>query len=262
MAILGLAVGGGFIALGRNGSTAASQVPEPKVAKPAVAVVLEPVTARAVRRAVHVVGPLYGREEVTITPKVEGRVLKIHHDVGDVVKPGDTLLELDPVDYRLAATEARRGLELELAKLGLKELPTSTFDVNRLPSVVRAVALERNAATRRDRVLRLGSGGASSAEEREQIATDFEVARANLHAAVLEAEATLAPPGSGRRCWRLLSKSSAIRGLSCPDRPTSSQPPAYRRKMPSTLWHRGRSPRVRLSRRCQSQGSTARSSSW
>jgi len=63
---------------------------------------------------------------VTITPEVEGRVLKIHHDVGDTVRPGDTLLELDPADFRLAVAEARRGLERELAKLGR---PTRGFDV-------------------------------------------------------------------------------------------------------------------------------------
>jgi RND family efflux transporter MFP subunit len=190
--IIGAAAFGGFIAFGRNGSTAAAPVTEHKFEKPAIAVVLEPVTARPVRRTVSVVGSLYGRDEVTVSPKVEGRILKIHHDVGDTVKPGDTLLELDPVDFRLAAAEARRGLELELAKLGLKELPTNTFDVHGLPSVARAAALEKNASTRLDRMTRLANGGATSTEEREQATTDFEVARANHQAAVLEAGATLA----------------------------------------------------------------------
>ena len=59
-------------------------------------------TARSVRRTVSAVGSLYGRDEVNITPKVEGRVVKIHRDVGDVVRPGDVLLEIDPTDYQLA----------------------------------------------------------------------------------------------------------------------------------------------------------------
>jgi multidrug efflux pump subunit AcrA (membrane-fusion protein) len=187
----GVAGVGGFVAFGRSG-TPSAPVPEARSEKRAVAVVLEPVTARPVRRSVGVVGSLYGRDEVTVTPRVEGRVLKIHHDVGDVVRPGDTLLELDPVDFRLAVAEAKRGLELELARLGLKELPAGAFDVSALPSVVRAAALEKNAAARRDRIVRLGSGGASSAEEREQMNTEFEVAKANHRSAVLEAEATLA----------------------------------------------------------------------
>jgi RND family efflux transporter MFP subunit len=178
----------GFVAFGRSGSQTAA--PEARAEKPAVAVVLEPVTARPVRRTVTVVGSLYGRDEVTVTPKVEGRVLKIHHDVSDVVRPGDILLELDPVDYRLAVAEAKRGLELELAKLGLKELPTGVFDVQALPLVVRAAVLEKNAAARRERLSQLGN--ISSVEERDQLNTDYEVARANHRSAVLDAEATLA----------------------------------------------------------------------
>jgi RND family efflux transporter MFP subunit len=188
--VVGAVAVGGVVAFGRGGTPAVT-VPDAPTEKRAVAVALEPVTARPVRRTVSVVGSLYGRDEVTITPKVEGRVLKIHHDVGDTVRPGDTLLELDPADFRLAVAEARRGLELELAKLGLNELPTGAFDVNALPSVVRAAALEKNAAARRDRLDRLGSG-VSTAEEREQVTTEFEVAKANHRSAVLEAEATLA----------------------------------------------------------------------
>jgi RND family efflux transporter MFP subunit len=187
---LGAAGVGGFVAFGRSG-TPTSPVTETRTEKPAVAVVLEPVTARPVRRIVNVVGSLYGRDEVTVTPKVEGRVLKIHHDVGDTVRPGDTLLEIDPVDFRLARAEAQRGLELELAKIGLKELPVGAFDVNAVPTVVKAAALEKNAAARRERIYKLG-GGASSAEEREQLNTEFEVARANHASAVLDAQATLA----------------------------------------------------------------------
>jgi len=138
------------------------------------------------------VGSLYGKDEVTITPKVEGRILKIHHDVGDVVRPGELLLELDPTDYQLAVAEARRALELELSKLGLKELPRGRYDVAALPSVIRAAALERNSVSRRDRLLRLSGGGASSAEDRDQAQTDYEVAHANHQQALLDAEATLA----------------------------------------------------------------------
>src|SRR5581483_6838457 len=101
----GLAVVGVLFAA-KKGQVAAT--PAAQEEKQPVAVTVEPITARPVRRAVPVVGSLYGQNEVTITPKVEGRVLKIHHDVGDVVKAGETLLEIDPTDYRLAVAEASR----------------------------------------------------------------------------------------------------------------------------------------------------------
>src|SRR5262249_26479317 len=117
-AVAALALAWAF--LGRGGRAGP---PPAQPERAAVAVTVEPVTVRPIGRAVRVVGSLYGRDEVAITPKVEGRVVRIHKDVGDVVRPGDLLLEIDPTDYRLAVTEARRALELELSKLGLNELP-------------------------------------------------------------------------------------------------------------------------------------------
>src|SRR5262245_58782862 len=155
-----------------------------------VTVTVEPVRRVPVRRSVTVVGTLFGEDEITLSPKVEGRVVRVWHDVGERVKPGELLLEIDPVDYQLAAQEAQRALELELAKLGLKELPEKDFDVRKLPSVERAASIEKNAATRRDRSMRLGT--ATATEDKEQAEADYEVARANSKQAVLDAAATLA----------------------------------------------------------------------
>lgn len=192
VAVAAAAVGVWWVA-GRGAFGRATTEAEPKSHKKeprAIAVTVESVTARPLRRTVAVVGSLYGREEVAVSPKVEGRIVKIHHDVGDAVRPGDLLLEIDPTDYRLAVEENQRALELELAKLGLKELPTTSLDVSVLPSVARAAAQEKNAATRRDRMRRIGGG--ASAEDRDQADTEHAVARANYQQAILDAEATLA----------------------------------------------------------------------
>src|SRR5579872_3715 len=135
---LGWAAGLGLLGLAAFRLThGAAEQPAEAPARPerVVVVTAEPVTARAVRRTVPVVGSLYGRDEVVITGKVEGRAVRVHHDVGDVVKPGEPLLEIDPTDYRLAAAEAQRAIDLELAKVGLKELPGENFDVTELPPV-------------------------------------------------------------------------------------------------------------------------------
>src|SRR5262245_18176693 len=115
--VLAAAVGGlvyaGTLLAGRGGL--AAEPPAPRQ-REAVAVTVERVTARPVRRTVTVIGSLYGRNEVTVSPKVEGRIIRVHHDVGDVVRPGAVLLEIDPTDFELAVAEARRALELELVK--------------------------------------------------------------------------------------------------------------------------------------------------
>jgi RND family efflux transporter MFP subunit len=155
-----------------------------------VAVTVEPVTARRVQRSVSAVGTLYGRDEIAISPKVEGRVIRVHHDVGDLVKPGEPLLEIDPTDYELAVREAQRALELELARLGLKETPGADFDVGTLPSVVRAAAAERHNMIRIDRIRRIGAGAA--AEDRDSAEKDLAMAQAESKQAILDARATVA----------------------------------------------------------------------
>lgn len=191
---LASAVGLGVFGSGllQHRGTAAVKAQEKRTTKPAVPVTVEPVTTRPLRRTVTLVGTLFGQEEVAITTKVEGRVQRLYHDVGDRVKPGEPLLELDSIDHELAVNEARRSLELELARLGLKELPGPDFNVQMLPSVVRATAQERNAAARRERAARLGRGSAASEEDRESADKDYAVAQADYKQMLLEASATLA----------------------------------------------------------------------
>src|SRR5262245_60437041 len=65
-----------------------------------VAVTTAPVTQRSITRTVQIVGTFHGQEEVLLTPKVEGRVLRLHHDIGDLLRPGELLLEIEDTDYR------------------------------------------------------------------------------------------------------------------------------------------------------------------
>lgn len=187
--VAGLLIGGAALAL--RGSTASPPTRPARAARPAVTVTVETVTARPIRRTVSAVGSLYGRDEVLIAPKVEGRVLAIRHDIGDLVRPGEVLAELDPIDYQLAVAEARRALELELARLGLHQLPPAGFDVTTLPAVVRTAAMEKNLASRKERLLRSGAT-AITPEERDLAQTEYEVARANHQQALLDATTTLA----------------------------------------------------------------------
>lgn len=163
--------------------------PAAKVAAPVV-VTVAPVTARTVERKVSIVGSLYGREEITIMPKVEGRIAKILRDVGDVVAPGEVLAAIDDTDFKLAVTEAKRGLEMELAKLGLTAPPGDDFNVDKLPAVMRARALVKNSETEWQRFQRLGK--AISQEEHERAETNYQVAVANERQTILEAQATIA----------------------------------------------------------------------
>ena len=157
-----------------------------------VMVTAEPVTIRSVQRVVEAVGTLYGFEEVQIAAKVEGRIRKVHHDVSDKMKPGELIVEIDPTDYQLAVEKAEGDLLVELAKLGLTELPTSTFDISKVPSVVQSQVRMENFKLRSERMNRLAANRTTSAEEQETAASEFRAAQAELAHQVLMAKSGLA----------------------------------------------------------------------
>lgn len=164
---------------------------EAKEAAP-VAVTVAAAEARPVRRTVSAVGTLHGFEEITITPKVEGRVEAIQCEVGDRVKPETLLLVLDPTDLQLAVDEAQRGLEQEYAKLGIAEAPSESFSIESLPSIERARLLVDNASKRFDRQRALVAKSVATQETFEQAEMEYKVADANLRQNKLDAQATIA----------------------------------------------------------------------
>lgn len=103
-----------------------------------VVVTTEPIVFRDIQRYVEAVGTLNGFEEITLSSKQEGRVLRVYHDLSSVVKPGELLLELDPTDAKLAYDQANRNVQTELAKWGFKSVPNESEDLQQLPTVVSA----------------------------------------------------------------------------------------------------------------------------
>lgn len=191
----------------------------------AVAVSVGPITLRPVQRTVGAVGSFYGYDEVTVMAEVTGRVAAVYHDVGDLVEPGEDLLKIDPTDYQLVVEETRRALELDAARIGIDQgiralldkdgpaleaacariglaLPPdhgfdpekvlSGFDINYLPTVVRAEKQMANAKDRLDRAKELRDRRSISQEEFDERATTFEVAQTNWLQAKFDAAAVVA----------------------------------------------------------------------
>jgi multidrug efflux pump subunit AcrA (membrane-fusion protein) len=101
-----------------------------------VPVTVDRIRAEPLQRRVAVVGTLYPDEEVVLSNEVEGRVVEIDADVGDLVAPGAKLLRLDDTDYRLKLEQARFDLLEVLAKLNLTDTDRlAQLDVRQLPAV-------------------------------------------------------------------------------------------------------------------------------
>lgn len=165
-----------------------------KAAKAAEAVVVTVVSAmtRPVERRVRTVGTLHGFEEIEVSSLVDGRVARVAHDVGDIVAPGETLLEIDDADFLLAVQEVERSLELELAALGLSTIPDPAFDITRLPSVERAELVERSAADTLERCRELVDRNAITKDEIQKAELALDTARLDRKQRLLEAEQALA----------------------------------------------------------------------
>jgi multidrug efflux pump subunit AcrA (membrane-fusion protein) len=100
---------------------------------------VEPVRKEDVRRAVDIVGTLAAEDQVTISSQSDGAVSRILADLGDRVRAGQVLVELDreKLDYNLEQQKA--ALVRALAKYGAastSELPP----IERTPDVQKAAA--------------------------------------------------------------------------------------------------------------------------
>ena len=80
-----------------------------------------PLQRRTVERTVNVVGTLRGWEQVTVGLQANRTGLKVLHDMGDRVRPGEPLVELDPIDAKLAYDQAQSKFLAELVKLDITE---------------------------------------------------------------------------------------------------------------------------------------------
>jgi len=167
-------------------------------------VTVDRITVRPIQRVVQVVGSFWGYEEVTVMAEVPGRVVRTNHDVGDLVRPGDVLLKINPVDYELAIQETCRALELEATRIGLP-IPAEKdftrekimaalgkFDIKQLPPVLRAQEQQENARKRLERAKQLREDKTISQEMYEFVETEYEVARNNRVQSELDARAVVA----------------------------------------------------------------------
>ena len=160
------------------------------------AVTVAPVKSVELRRTVQAVGTLHALDDVQLAPKVDGRVLRWFKNEGDVVFPGEVLMELDPTDYQLAVNQARLSLQAELRKLKLDALPESDAAFNTHVPMIDTVAQARaNYELAGKEVARIEvevTKKVGSEQNLDSARTKVKVAQTSLDLAETEARVTLA----------------------------------------------------------------------
>jgi multidrug efflux pump subunit AcrA (membrane-fusion protein) len=107
--------------------------------EPAKAVAVELVREEPIQRSVELVGTLAAEDEVSISAEAEGRVSRVHADLGDRVAAGQVLVELDAEKSQYTLDQQRAALARALAKYGAPDA-THLPPIERTPDVQKAEA--------------------------------------------------------------------------------------------------------------------------
>ncbi len=171
---------------------------------------IAPVEQRSVDRTVEVVGNLKGWESVTLGSKKEGRVRRVLHDMGDRVKPGEALVEMETDDAKLTLLQYKARYLADLARLGMTEAQAekalktfgvseellmgeeSTKNIEQTPAVLQTSAAVVKAANNLTRSRLLNQRGAGTMEDLQNLENDFKSAKAAHDNAVSTARNVIA----------------------------------------------------------------------
>lgn len=163
-----------------------------KAELPTVTVTMAPIQPMVLKRTVAVVGTLDPYKDATLSPKVDGRVTRVLRDIGDVVMPGDVLLEIDTREYQLDVEVARAALLAELSRLNLSALPTGEPDWSQVKSVARAKAALNLANKEFARAKDEKQKGVGTQQQFDKAEAEVELAETFLKVAEADARATFA----------------------------------------------------------------------
>ena len=184
-----------LVLAGCGGGTSELQAFEESQANRVVSVPVTTVVARDFERTVTGTGSLRAEKKTRIAPSLSGRIVALPVDIGDVVRKGDMLAQLRPIEFlhEVAGKEA----DLETAKARLADLMAwkRKEEVSALAASVdearAAVERSRNDYKRKGELL--GVGGIARSDF-DRAAEEFHRAEASLEAAQARLKEATAGP--------------------------------------------------------------------
>ena len=123
-------------------------------------------------------------QEIMITPKQPGKVSKINFDLGQRVKAGQVLFQLDKTDVLLQLNQAASAVEL--AEINLKKLSGSTYEQQmiQLKSALTSAEINYNdAKTNYETIKTLYEAGAESKFNHDRAQSQLKLAEQQYEAA-------------------------------------------------------------------------------
>ena len=136
------------------GGCSKSETAQARAADAPKPIAVATVQKESVRRAVDVVGTLTAVDQVTVSSEADGNVRAILADLGDRVKAGQVLVQLDSEKQQYTFEQQQAALARALAQYGAPD-PEHLPEIERTPDVRRATADLAQASQAYDRASEL-----------------------------------------------------------------------------------------------------------
>lgn len=150
---------------------------DPKAPPRARSVRVAKSTRESIVRTIQTTGTLAARDRVTLAMRVTGRLLEVKIDLGDRVRKGDVIAQIDPTDHRIAVQQATAALQQSRTRLGLPADGTDdTVVALQTPTVRQAAAAMSEARLRRDRAQLLFNQKLIPQSDLETATANFQIA--------------------------------------------------------------------------------------
>jgi RND family efflux transporter MFP subunit len=178
-----------------------TQHAEAATAPAAVSVQTAKVESRELQRAVEAVGTLNPNEEVTVSNQVEGVLENLFVDLGDSVRAGQVIAQLDTRELELNVHQQEAALQQELARVGMAD-PNASFDDAATSQVRLAEAAFADAKIKLERTRKLAESGVIAQQQLDAQQAQYDGAEAavrssretvrNIRASIAARKAALA----------------------------------------------------------------------
>jgi len=143
-----------------------------------------PVKARELRRTVQSVGTMFPFDETVISAELEGRVVDVKADLGDVVPKGAVLVNISDEEQRYLLAQNEAALRMSLERVGLKEEHDRIKDIRETSEVRRAQADMFDAEQRYKRTKSLVDQGIGAQADYDQALARLNSAKAAYESAL------------------------------------------------------------------------------
>jgi membrane fusion protein, multidrug efflux system len=146
------------------------------------------VAEETAQRRIQAVGSLFALEESTLSAQVEGRVAEVLADVGDAIREGQPLIQLDTRELQFALDSAQGQEGQVRAQLGIGQNDPPPADARKLASVQRAEADLFDAERKYGRAQEMFKDNLISQQQLDEAASRYQSSKAGYTVALQEVD--------------------------------------------------------------------------